>query len=167
MMDFCYLLMTSAARTSILSILYPTADLIHDQETRLFASLPGKQHLDWLRGFGFPGFIRNDSQDSTSGNYSLSCVISDSKPLNVNLTGALMDNILAYLDTLKKDGFRTVAPHWIRNDTGMVGSLARMYPWTTSRGFLSTVSSRRPSGSRKSLTPIGRSVTRLRIRSLY
>jgi hypothetical protein len=45
------------------------------------------------------------------------------KPLNINLTGALIENLLGYVETVNRDEFRTVAPHWIRNDTGMVSLL--------------------------------------------
>jgi hypothetical protein len=117
--DFCYLMLASTTRTTILSVLYPNSDTTQEKEARLFSSLPGRGKIDWLRGFGLPGFLRNDGQESAD-QYSLSCSLSDTKPLNINLTGALLENVLGYLDSVKKDELRTVAPHWIRNGTGMV-----------------------------------------------
>jgi hypothetical protein len=117
--DFCYLMLASTTRTTMLSVLYPKSDNRPEKEERLFSSLPGKNPMDWLYGFGLPGFPRNDGRESTD-QYSVSCLLSDVRPLNINLTGALIENVLGYLDNVKQDGFRTVAPHWIRNDTGMV-----------------------------------------------
>lgn len=111
--DFCYLMLASTTRNTILSVLYPTSNNRQEKEAHLFSSLPGKNPMDWLYGFGNP-------QRESTDQYSVSCLLSDKVPLNINLTGALIENVLGYLDNIKQDGFRTVAPHWIRNDTGMV-----------------------------------------------
>jgi hypothetical protein len=114
--DFCYLMLASTSRTTILSVMYAATESSQEREARLFSRLPQREGLDWLRGFGFPG-RENDEI------FAATCALSDSKPLNINITGALLENVLGYVLSLKKDGFRKVAPHWIRNDTGMVSIL--------------------------------------------
>eukprot|EP00934_Nitzschia_sp_Nitz4_P009488 Nitzschia sp. Nitz4//scaffold8_size234185//25292//37594//NITZ4_001234-RA/size234185-snap-gene-0.4-mRNA-1//1//CDS//3329559737//9478//frame0 len=110
--DFCFLMLASSCRSTIISALCPSAESSREQESRLFARLPTREANDWLRSFGFPG------RDSDS-QVALSCVLSDSTPLNINLTGALLENVLGYMQSVKSRDFRTVAPHWIRNETGM------------------------------------------------
>jgi hypothetical protein len=114
--DFCFLMLASTSRTTILSIMYPSTESNQEKETKLFSRLPKREKVEWLRGFGFPGRENNEL-------YSATCVLSDSKPLNINITGALLENVLGYLHSLKSDELRQVAPHWIRNDTGMVSNL--------------------------------------------
>jgi hypothetical protein len=114
--DFCYLMLASTARSTILSVQYPISESRDDRETRLFLSLPGQDAMGWLYGFGFPDIPRKDNRESTD-QFSVSCLLSDKKPLNINLTGALIENVLGYLDNAKK------APHWIRNESGMVSTL--------------------------------------------
>ncbi len=111
--DFCYLMLASTSRTTILSVMYSPNESAQERETRLFSRLPRREKIDWLRGFGFPGRENGEL-------YSATCVLSDSKTLNINITGALLENVLGYLHSLKSDELRQVAPHWIRNDTGMV-----------------------------------------------
>lgn len=114
--DFCYLMLASTSRTTLLSVMYPATESLQEREARLFSRLPQRERLDWLRGFGSPG-RENDEY------FAATCVLSDSKPLNINITGALLENVLGYVLSLKDEGFQKVAPHWIRNDTGMVGIL--------------------------------------------
>eukprot|EP00980_Cylindrotheca_fusiformis_P009341 scaffold2047_cov129-Cylindrotheca_fusiformis.AAC.20 len=114
--DFCYLMLASTARSTILSVQYPLSDS-HDRESRLFLSLPGQDAIGWLHGFGFPDIPRKDHR-TLCDQFSVSFLLSDRKPLNINLTGALIENVLGYLDNTKKE-VRTIAPHWIRNESGM------------------------------------------------
>jgi hypothetical protein len=109
-------MLASTARSTILSVQYPISESRDDRETRLFLSLPGQDAMGWLYGFGFPDIPRKDNRESTD-QFSVSCLLSDKKPLNINLTGALIENVLGYLDNAKK------APHWIRNESGMVSTL--------------------------------------------
>jgi Vacuolar sorting-associated protein 13, N-terminal/N-terminal region of Chorein or VPS13 len=110
--DFCYLMLASLSRTTMLSVMYGSKETIEEKEARLFSRLPTREKLDWLVGFGFPGRENGEV-------YAASCVLADSKPLNINITGALLENVLGYLHP-KSRGLQRVAPHWIRNDTGMV-----------------------------------------------
>ena len=43
----------------------------------------------------------------------------DKRPLNINLTGALIENIAGYLDQAKRVESKTAVPHLIKNDSGM------------------------------------------------
>jgi hypothetical protein len=97
----------------MLSVMYGSKETTEEKEARLFSRLPTREKLDWLVGFGFPGRENGEV-------YAASCVLSDSKPLNINVTGALLENVLGYLHNPKARGLQRVAPHWIRNDTGMV-----------------------------------------------
>ena len=117
--DLCYLMLASSAQRSILELLYPAAGSKVDKESLLFSSLPGHRAMDWLTAFGSPHSSLHDPR-GPKAYFSISCVVSDVRPLNVNLTGALIENVLVYLDSEKREGIRTVAPHWIRNDSGMV-----------------------------------------------
>jgi Vacuolar sorting-associated protein 13, N-terminal/N-terminal region of Chorein or VPS13 len=111
--DFCYLMLASMCRTTILSVMYTSKETAEEKEARLFSRLPTREKLDWLVGFGFPGRENGEV-------YAASCVLSDTKPLNINVTGALLENVLGFLHNPKTRGLQRVAPHWIRNDTGMV-----------------------------------------------
>ena len=73
--------------------------------------------MGWLRNFGFPESSRKENRNSDQ--YSISCILSDQKPLNINLTGALIENLLGYVDNAKRDAFDAVAPHWIHNESGL------------------------------------------------
>ena len=114
--DLSYLMLASTTRSTILSVLYPTSDHADRKESSLFSLLPGRSPIDWLYSFGFP----LDSGRESRHQYAISCSLTDVRPLNINLTGALIENVLGYLSSVRQSGFKTVAPHWIRNDTGMV-----------------------------------------------
>ena len=114
--DFCYLMLASMCRTTMLSVMCSSKETTEEKEARLFSRLPTREKLDWLVGFGFPGRENGEV-------YAASCVLSDAKPLNINVTGALLENVLGFLHNPKVRGLQRVAPHWIRNDTGMVSIL--------------------------------------------
>lgn len=118
--DFGYLLLILASNALVANALLPsvaaTRDTVLSLKGGLEAFLPSRNPLKWLVCFGHP---RGATDEST---YSLmtpvfSCAVSDVKPLNINLTGALIENVLGYL---KQEKSRTSAPHWIRNDSGLV-----------------------------------------------
>jgi hypothetical protein len=100
----------------MLSVMCNSKETTEEKEARLFSRLPTREKLDWLVGFGFPGRENGEV-------YAASCVLSDTKPLNINVTGALLENVLGFLHNPKVRGLQRVAPHWIRNDTGMVSIL--------------------------------------------
>ncbi|CAJ1918125.1 unnamed protein product [Cylindrotheca closterium] len=116
--DLSYLMLASTARESILAAQYPTSESSDGKAASAFLLLPSQDAMGWLRGFGFPDTSRKGSRENPE-HYSVSCVISDQKPLNVNLTGALIENVIGYMDNSKKSGFETIAPHWIRNESGL------------------------------------------------
>jgi hypothetical protein len=116
--DLCYLMLSSSARTTISSALYPSSDSQSETESKLFDTMPSQVPLEWLQGFGQPTKTF-DSRD-ICGPFSISVVLSDRMSLNINLTGALIENVMGYLDNAKKTGSKLVAPHLIRNASGMV-----------------------------------------------
>ena len=116
--DLCYLMLSSSARTTISSALYPSSDSQSETESKLFDTMPSQVPLEWLQGFGQPTKTI-DSRD-ICGPFSISVVLSDRMPLNINLTGALIENVMGYLDNAKRTGSKLVVPHLIRNASGMV-----------------------------------------------
>jgi hypothetical protein len=116
--DFSFLMLSSSARNTISSALYPQGGSSPGVESILFSAMPTHSPLDWLRSFGQPN--RSGEQREVDEPFSISVVLSDEKPLNVNLTGALIENLMGYLDHAKSAGSKSVVPHIIRNDTGMV-----------------------------------------------
>lgn len=118
--DFSYLMLASTARNSILTVLHPSTGARPEKETVVFSTLPSHQPMNWLHAFGFPQHIHEGQ--SQNSRHSVVCMVTDTRPLNVNLTGALIENVMGYLNSEKQEGYRTVAPHWIRNDSGMVGN---------------------------------------------
>jgi hypothetical protein len=118
--DFSYLMLASTARNSIMAVLHPSTGARPEKETFVFSTLPSHRPMNWLHAFGFPQHIHEGQ--SLNSRHSVVCMVTDTRPLNVNLTGALIENVMGYLNSEKQEGYRTVAPHWIRNDSGMVGN---------------------------------------------
>ncbi|KAG7355613.1 vacuolar sorting-associated protein 13, N-terminal domain containing protein [Nitzschia inconspicua] len=115
--DFCFLMLSSSARRTIVSAVYPTGDSNSSVESILFSTLPSSSPLKWLQNFG--QLNRSGNPRDTDEPFSMSVVLSDDKALNINLTGALIENVMGYLDHTKNAGSKSVVPHLIRNDTGM------------------------------------------------
>jgi hypothetical protein len=112
--DLGYLMLALASSSLIASGLHPSVSSI--SASVLLSVLPSTHPMKWLVGFGHPRTMV-DSEAKANAGPSISCSVLDSKPLNMNLTGALIENVLGYL---KQEKSRTVAPHWIRNDSGLV-----------------------------------------------
>jgi hypothetical protein len=117
--DFCYLMLSSSARKTIISAMYPTGESPPRVDSKLFSTMPSQAPLEWLQGFGQP--TKSGDPYESSEPFSISIVLSDKKPLNINLTGALIENVIGYLDQTNRIGSKSVVPHMIRNDSGMVG----------------------------------------------
>ena len=114
--DFSYLMLASTARNSIITVLHPSTGARPEKEIVVFSTLPSHRPMNWLHAFGFPQHIHEGQ--SQNSRHSVVCMVTDTRPLNVNLTGALIENVVGYLNSEKQE----VAPHWIRNDSGMVGN---------------------------------------------
>jgi hypothetical protein len=114
--DFSYLMLVSTARDSIMTVLLPSKGARPEKEMVVFSTLPSQRPMNWLHAFGFPQHIHEGQ--SQNSRHSVVCMVTDNRPLNVNLTGALIENVVGYLNSEKQE----VAPHWIRNDSGMVGN---------------------------------------------
>ena len=127
--DFGYLLLVLASNALAADALLPsisaTKDTVLSLTGALEAFLPSRNPLKWLVCFGHPRGVHDDNTN-TLMTPVFSCAVSDVKPLNINLTGALIENVLGYL---KQEKSRTSAPHWIRNDSGLV-SLGRMLTYS-------------------------------------
>ena len=110
-------MLSSSARSTMSSALYPSSESQSEKESKLFNTMPSAP-LEWLQGFGQP--IKISESHDMHDQFSVSVALSDRMPLNVNLTGALIENVMGYLDNAKKVGPKTIVPHLIRNDAGMV-----------------------------------------------
>ena len=119
--EFGYLLLVLAANSIVGNALHPSISasekLVLSLKGELEAFLPSRNPLKWLVCFGHPRAVTGDDTNNAALTPFFSCAVSDVKPLNINLTGALIENVLGYL---KQERSRTVAPHWIRNDSGLV-----------------------------------------------
>jgi hypothetical protein len=114
--DLCYLSLASAAQETIALASVPALAL-HGAPS--LTILPGARPVDWLNRFGYPT-DSNNIPTSSFNHPAVVCRVTDSVPLNVNISGALIDNVSGYL--LKKGAceLRGIAPHWIRNESGLV-----------------------------------------------
>jgi len=111
--DFCYLALLLKAQDHIRSAIYS------DGSSGLSVSiLPGSRPQSWLNQFGFP----NLGQNELGKHPMLVCQISDSMPLNINLTGALIENLTEYLSEQQQGKTGHLAPHCIRNISGLVST---------------------------------------------
>ena len=117
-LDFCYLLLLCSARKLISSALFSSSSLSAGKT--LLSILPGSSPLQWLNEFGMPMLKQSDSKD-VSKTPSFVCWMSDAVPLNINLTGALIENLSEYAKSFKEEKTSRLVPHWIRNDSGLVG----------------------------------------------
>ena len=117
--DLCYLMLSSAARSTMLSTLYERSGSRSEIESKIFNTLPSKVPLEWLHKFGKPRKAPGSGESCNP--FSVSVVLADTRPLNVNLTGALIENVMGYLSNSKKTTTsNTIVPHLIRNSSGMV-----------------------------------------------
>jgi Vacuolar sorting-associated protein 13, N-terminal len=114
--DLSFFILRNTARIIISSAMLPSLrPSMEDSIDSALCSLPGSMPLTWLHQFGFPVLKNFDSYDSAHPS-ALLCWISDCCPLNVNLTGALIETLSEYAGVKT----RSLAPHWIRNDSGLV-----------------------------------------------
>jgi len=116
--DFCYLILLCSAQKLISSALFSSSSLSAGKS--LLSYLPGSSPLQWLYEFGMPMRKQSDSKD-VSKTPSFVCWMSDAVPLNINLTGALIENLSEYAKSFKEEKTSRLVPHWIRNDSGLVG----------------------------------------------
>ncbi len=116
--DLCYLMLSSAARSTILSALYERSGSRSEIESKLFNTVPSKVPLEWLHRFGKPR--KSPGSGDSYNPFSVSVVLADTMPLNINLTGALIENVMGYLTNVKRPNSNAIVPHLIRNSSGMV-----------------------------------------------
>jgi hypothetical protein len=111
--DLSFLLLFCSAREVISLAMLSSFNLATCNSP--ISAFPGSMPMTWLHQFGFPVLKDFDSNASTD-TPGLLCWISDCAPLNVNLTGALIETLSEYSGAKT----RRLAPHWIRNDSGLV-----------------------------------------------
>jgi hypothetical protein len=118
--DMPYLLLVALAPSLISSALHPTQwqelNIQHDVNQRSVMQMPGIKRMEWLKQFGHPGFT--GEKRALSRDPAIQCFLSDTKPLNINLTGALIENVATYITGSSAKS--AIIPHWIRNETGLV-----------------------------------------------
>ena len=86
------------------------------------AKFASERPKDWLAlDDGNPKRLSPNAQKKISNFPSLSVSIADEKPMNINLTGAFMSDVVGILsDEMKEDSTKLLPPHWIRNESGMI-----------------------------------------------
>lgn len=113
--DFCYLSLMSTAKDTIRSASYPIVSFGRPPPLSI---LPGNQPTSWLNHFGY--LSRDTGPKGQSQDPMVMCQLTDSMPLNINLTGALVENLSEYLSERDQGKSKRLAPHRIRNETGLV-----------------------------------------------
>jgi hypothetical protein len=117
--DFCYLILISMSSETASRAAYPRSHLDRTVSSSL---LPHDRPIQWLIQFGYPAESDLTSKE-VQRHPALICKFGDSTPLNLNLTGALLENLSDYLCKGKDESARRLAPHWIRNDSGLVRTI--------------------------------------------
>jgi hypothetical protein len=117
--DFCYLVLTSMSAEIVSRATLQRGPF---DRSVLSSLLPHDKPIQWLRQFGYP--TESDlSVKELLHHPALICKLVDSAPLNLNLTGALLENLSDYLGKGNDGNARRLAPHWIRNDSGLVSTV--------------------------------------------
>ena len=109
--DACALLLLSKV-----SDMLESATLPELSDNPRFPYLPGSNTVDWMRLYGYP--IDTDATSSMV-DPALLCNVSDEGPLDINITGAMIDTLWQYLS---KSHARETAPHLIQNRSGLVSN---------------------------------------------
>jgi hypothetical protein len=122
-LDFCYLTLASSANEMIADALFQPSSATGRAPISV---LPRANPAQWLSRFGYPFAKSSNLKDLA--NPAVICWVADAAPLNINLTGALIENLAQYRDKDEGDRSGKIAPHWIRNDTGLVSR--RHSSWT-------------------------------------
>ena len=125
--NMSYVMMKSIAPKVIASALCPEGfahkySSLGEQIQRPSSNcLPGTEPIKLLEQFGYPSItVHGEKWESAA----FVCSICDSRPLNVNVTGALIENVLGFLGGEKDElSSQPIAPHLIRNSSGLVSVL--------------------------------------------
>jgi hypothetical protein len=113
--DLPYNLLTSLGWDILAIALDPSLPGSQKSSKRMLP--PGSSPREWLELFGLP------SPPETEDTSPIICTVSDTKPLNINVTGALIENLSTYLGLAGGERVRSTVPHWIRNETGLVSTI--------------------------------------------
>ena len=119
--DYCFLALLLVAKNIITAASYPLISSVGPHPTMV---LPNERPMHWLHRFGYPSdHDLNDRAIDTA----VRCKVTDTLPLNVNITFALVDNLWEVLAKDDSDKSKRMVPHWIRNETGLVSLLFSQY----------------------------------------
>jgi hypothetical protein len=111
--DFCYLLLASMASNTFSKALFMSSA----GKAGVFSVLPTQDGMGWFKTFGMPQQQGNVESDEP---VSASLLLSDSRPLNINFSGAFFENVSGAFDSAKSGTASRVVPHLIQNISGMV-----------------------------------------------
>jgi hypothetical protein len=115
--DFCYLLLALSGSESMKLAVFPSRLTI--EKSKDAWRPPGDKSKSWLQVFGHPDrALQREPNLATSP--PVLVYFGDSRALNINITGAFIENMQGYLLTKEKEKGRLSVPHLIRNDTGLV-----------------------------------------------
>jgi len=112
--DFCYLVLLQTSKNTFMRASYSSSPT----GPPLPSLLPGVGPIIWLRHFGYPNDMSHISKGLTN-HPTVICHFFDSSPLNINFTGALIENVSEHLARETGES-RGLAPHRIRNESGLV-----------------------------------------------
>lgn len=119
--DMPYLLLVALAPSLISAALLPSTsnelNIQHEATQRSVMQIPGTRRMEWLKQFGHPGFAGGEKAP-LSRDPAIQCCLRDTKTLNINFTGALIENLATYMTGTSDTS--AIIPHWIRNETGLV-----------------------------------------------
>jgi hypothetical protein len=122
--NLSYVMMKSISPKVVGSALYPAGRTPNANSTidvpvqmSSLQCLPGSSPARWLELFGHPSTASHIEKRDPA---AMVCSISDSSPLNVNLTGALIENVIGFLGGGNRESIHPAAPHMIRNFSGLV-----------------------------------------------
>jgi len=110
-LDLAFFLLVIFDQSSVTPALFSN----YERSVHLRRNVPENPHDDplvWLEQFGFPSIEKKRA----SRRPPLLVSVSDKKAMNINLTGALIENMGAYFG---KERLSSGVPHMIRNNTGV------------------------------------------------
>jgi hypothetical protein len=123
--NMSYVMMNSIVPNIVATALYPAEhnnrDFSLGEQTHLqsFNCLPESEPIKLLVQFGYPALALREKSEYPA----MLCCICDTRPLNVNVTGALIENVLGFVGGEKDESSHPIAPHLIRNASGLVSVL--------------------------------------------
>jgi hypothetical protein len=117
--NMSYIMMKSIAPNVVATALYPVKPNNRDSspgEQIHLQGFPESAPIKLLEQFGYPALALREKSEYPAMLFS----ICDTRPLNVNVTGALIENVLGFVGGERDESSHPIAPHLIRNASGLV-----------------------------------------------